>query len=194
MTFDNSNLGALFKNRRRERQKCGACGVSEGELHELGCDQERCPCCGNQLIGCDCFDHLLKLDHPPGTVWCKHPLTLTKKQWQKWERLLSDKGRVPFIEYPTICAKCGVLWPELFMVPDEEWNRHVEIKERDKVLCKSCYGQIRAWIDNAAQVRSSKGADPHLRPPAQTAERDEDMTLKVASKNSRSGAVRRQKT
>ncbi len=48
MTFDNSNLGALVKNRRREkktdaytleRQKCGACGVSEGELHELGCDQ-----------------------------------------------------------------------------------------------------------------------------------------------------------
>ena len=113
-----------------KRHKCCDCGASEGELHELGCDFERCPCCGHQLISCDCFDDLLKLDHPPGTVIDRH--YLTKKQWRLWERFLSDKGRVPFIEYPTICAKCGVLWPELFMVPNEEWNRYVEIQERDK--------------------------------------------------------------
>ncbi len=159
MSFDNTNRGALFKNDQREQQtdphtlkqhKCCDCGASEGELHELGCDFERCPCCRGQLTSCDCFDELLKLDHLPGTVWPKDPLTLTKKQWQKWVRFLTDNGRVPFVLYPNVCARCGVLWPELFMVPDEEWNRYVEIQERDKVLCKSCYDQIRKWIDDSA--------------------------------------------
>jgi hypothetical protein len=121
------------------RHKCGDCGVLEGELHELGCDMEWCPFCGYQLISCDCCYNLLKVDD-----W------LTKEQQEQWKRLLIDKGRVPFVVYPNMCAKCGVLWPEMFKVPDEEWNRYVEIQQRDKMLCKSCYDQIRTWIDNAA--------------------------------------------
>jgi hypothetical protein len=33
---------------------CGDCGVTEGEMHEEGCDQERCCFCGKQKIQCDC--------------------------------------------------------------------------------------------------------------------------------------------
>jgi hypothetical protein len=32
--------------------------------------------------------------------------------------MLKDKGLIPFIEYPNMCAKCGELWPEMFRVSD----------------------------------------------------------------------------
>jgi len=35
---------------------CHDCAVIKGELHVLGCDVERCPLCGGQLIGCECDD------------------------------------------------------------------------------------------------------------------------------------------
>ena len=35
-------------------EPCGDCGVPVGHLHARGCDQEQCPACGGQFIGCDC--------------------------------------------------------------------------------------------------------------------------------------------
>ncbi len=37
---------------------------------------------------------------------------------------------------------CG---DEMFSVPDKEWERYVEKGERDKMLCKPCYDQIKIW-------------------------------------------------
>lgn len=37
-----------------DRAPCHDCGVVKGELHIFGCDVERCPLCGSQLIFCDC--------------------------------------------------------------------------------------------------------------------------------------------
>ncbi len=34
--------------------KCDDCGRPKGKLHACGCDIERCPRCGMQLITCDC--------------------------------------------------------------------------------------------------------------------------------------------
>jgi len=37
---------------------CGDCKVDEGELHQVGCDHEKCPICNNgqQLISCKKHD------------------------------------------------------------------------------------------------------------------------------------------
>ena len=51
--------------------------------------------------------------------------------------MLKDKGLIPFIEYPNMCAKCGELWPEMFRVSDAEWRRYIEPSQRDKMLCCS---------------------------------------------------------
>ena len=52
-------------------RKCGDCGAQPGELHEHGCDVERCALCGGQAFACPCiytangFDYdTLEEDHP----------------------------------------------------------------------------------------------------------------------------------
>lgn len=101
-------------------QQCHDCGVKEGQIHKFGCDMERCPCCGKQLISCDCFEDIT---------------------------LIPLSGRVPYIAYPDMCGRCGELWPDMFMVPDEEWEKYIQINQRGKVLCKPCYNTIKKLID-----------------------------------------------
>lgn len=41
---------------RPETTRCHDCNALFGHLHHWGCDAERCPACGGQLISCDCED------------------------------------------------------------------------------------------------------------------------------------------
>lgn len=41
---------------------CGDCGCKINSLHHLGCDIERCPICGGQLMTCNCNFEILKGD------------------------------------------------------------------------------------------------------------------------------------
>ena len=33
---------------------CHDCNVTEGQMHHWGCDNESCPKCGGQALGCEC--------------------------------------------------------------------------------------------------------------------------------------------
>ena len=60
--------------------------------------------------------------------------------------------KVPFIEYPYFCAKCGKKYPELFMVEDEEWEKYIIPGVRDEVICWDCYQKIKRLIDKAEEA------------------------------------------
>lgn len=139
-------------HRHDEVGTCHDCAVKEGEIHEYGCDMERCPFCGGQLITCDCiYKHFYPNFNPksrnsglPEDVYEEGPPQSVADAWLK---LLEQKGRVPYIRWPNICGRCGKLWPEMFFVSDEEWNRYVQIDQREQLLCRPCYDKIKKLID-----------------------------------------------
>lgn len=38
-----------------ENHRCHDCGIGKGGKHHPGCDMEKCPKCGGQLISCGCL-------------------------------------------------------------------------------------------------------------------------------------------
>lgn len=136
--------------------RCHDCGTEEGQLHgyKRGCDMERCPFCGKQLIGCGCcyeklgitkhYDFREKFSGLPKEVFENG---LDEEQEKQWLEILTEKGRIPWIQYPNVCQRCGKLWPDLFLVPTEEWNHYIEPEMRNTILCRSCYDWIKESID-----------------------------------------------
>ena len=96
---------------------CHDCDAKVGELHKLGCDMERCPICGAQLISCNGVH-----------------FTLVEA---------GSRLRIPYIQPLVNCGVCGVIFPDFFDVPDEEWDKYVIPPLQDKVVCKPCYDKFK---------------------------------------------------
>lgn len=132
-------------------EKCPGCGVGEGHLHEGGCDKEICPFCNCQLLFCGCWEEKLTAlgFEIPEAKDDELEIELPPEWEQKWQDMLNAKGLIPFINYPVICAKCGQLHPDFFMLPDQIWKKYVQPNMRNEVLCKSCFDFIVAVTDSA---------------------------------------------
>lgn len=134
-------------------ETCHDCRAEEGAVHDFGCDMERCPFCGHQLISCGCiYDHLgYEQDSSDpyyglgNEVFENGP---SSEEEERFLNILEAKGRIPYIIYPVICGKCGKLWPEFFKVSPEEWERYIEPEMRREVICWECYVKIRAAVDS----------------------------------------------
>lgn len=120
---------------------CHDCDVQEGKIHKRGCDMERCPFCGDQLITCTCSYNQLQIDCSPGSDTYKYGLNL--QQGAKWTKLLDNIGRIPYILYPNICGRCGKLWPDMFDVSNTEWSKYIQLKKRHLILCLPCFSKIK---------------------------------------------------
>ena len=142
---------------------CHDCGVREGELHQPGCDMERCPFCGGQLITCNCSYKKLGFEHDENKPYCGLPPEiykggLTEELEKKWEDILTEKGKIPYIRYPSLCAYCGkkLKFDDWVMYPDWEWERYIEPAMRNKIICDPCFKKIKKMVDERADLKPIK--------------------------------------
>ena len=88
----------------KELRDCGDCGAKPGELHQQGCDVERCAMCGAQQIGCECIYTVNGLDagdleETHREIYEKGP---TKEMYEKFDAAIQALGgRLPWTgEWP----------------------------------------------------------------------------------------------
>ena len=130
------------------------CGAEEGAFHEVGCRWELCPFCGGTNAGgCECiYDHLgfRRRENPPECGYLPQSIYengIDQEAWAEWYSRCATRGRLPYVYVPQTCARCGCLWPSMFIVQDAAWEYYAGPLLRSAMLCESCFTTLRANID-----------------------------------------------
>ena len=94
--FDLPPYGAE-PGRRANSDRCGDCGVSRGGWHHPGCDLQRCPVCGGQLLSCECsFDEeQTHNDCPVEPLGVDGNGLLVERRWLGGQEVIIHRDDVP---------------------------------------------------------------------------------------------------
>jgi len=143
-----------------------SCGAKRGEYHDELCDLEICPLCGGQVGVCDCIYRELKLyDYVNNRA--EHNF-LSKEmyengpsdeQWARFDEMIEKAGRVPYIDYPWLCQRCGAPAGPMWRVSKSTWTSYMDPRNSSKVLCKKCWLEIKVAMDEHGTVMTSKRSD-----------------------------------
>jgi len=127
---------------------CYDCNVGPGMHHHPGCDLERCPRCGGQMIGCDC--------HPLAALDARSFLLLAIGSDQYNDAI--GKGRIqivlhqePLIDYDAVDFAAAGAWEQVSAQADERAEKI--IADLDAVI------QIGQRIVNAQARLAVEGAE-----------------------------------
>jgi hypothetical protein len=130
------------------------CGAWEGQLHLSGCEFERCPFCEGRLIhDCEClydFLGLRRAENPPQYGYLSEEVYNngpSAEDLVAWDKILTARGRLPFVYAPQVCGQCGRLWPPLFVVQDTVWDYYTGPELCKELLCEDCFHELRRNVD-----------------------------------------------
>ncbi len=138
---DGTKMAPSIEHFNEEFGRCHDCNIKHGGNHHPGCDVERCPRCGGQLISCGC---LVERDMPEDKEWGDEPIQrveLTEEENAKLQKVVEETalGRQDvgsLKSSPDFCAgaltvmnalgiKCPV-WP-MMILANRPWFKGEEV-------------------------------------------------------------------
>ena len=118
-TADSCSVDAFHRNGRRfhmvpfgdetgwrtTSDRCGDCGVTRGGWHHPGCDLQRCPACGRQLMTCGCMfdeDEADASDLPAEPLGVDGNGVPTERMWFGEQEVIIHREDVPETDVTTL--------------------------------------------------------------------------------------------